>query len=88
MINVLRGEMVLSGRARLPTKWCIRAVASAAAEYVPWGDEPVAGQRAEQSAVRGAVPPDIYYIENWSLGLDLQIMLRTIPIVLLGNGAY
>jgi len=31
---------------------------------------------------------DIYYIENWSLALDLTIMLRTIPQVLFGNGAY
>jgi len=30
---------------------------------------------------------DIYYIENWSLGLDLQIILRTIPLVLLAHGA-
>ena len=31
---------------------------------------------------------DIYYIENWSIGLDLTIMLRTIPRVLFGSGAY
>ena len=30
---------------------------------------------------------DIYYIENWSLGLDLQIMLQTAPHVLLAHGA-
>jgi exopolysaccharide biosynthesis polyprenyl glycosylphosphotransferase len=30
---------------------------------------------------------DIYYIDNWSLGLDLQIILRTIPHVLLAHGA-
>jgi exopolysaccharide biosynthesis polyprenyl glycosylphosphotransferase len=30
---------------------------------------------------------DIYYIENWSLRLDLQIMLRTVPHVLLAHGA-
>ncbi len=31
---------------------------------------------------------DIYYIENWSPMLDLQILLRTIPKVLLREGAY
>jgi exopolysaccharide biosynthesis polyprenyl glycosylphosphotransferase len=31
---------------------------------------------------------DISYIENWSLGLDLRIMLRTVPAVLSGKGAF
>ncbi len=31
---------------------------------------------------------DIYYIQNWSLGLDLKIILKTIPSVFLGRGAY
>ncbi|MBC7810065.1 MAG: sugar transferase, partial [Burkholderiales bacterium] len=31
---------------------------------------------------------DIYYIENWSLKMDVSILLRTIPYVLLGEGAY
>ena len=35
-----------------------------------------------------AVLLDIYYIENWSLALDIRIILQTIPYVLLRRGAY
>lgn len=31
---------------------------------------------------------DIYYIEHWSLSLELKILLKTIPVVLRGTGAY
>src|SRR5262249_60676390 len=31
---------------------------------------------------------DIWYIENWSIGLDVKLMFRTVPAVLLGTGAY
>jgi lipopolysaccharide/colanic/teichoic acid biosynthesis glycosyltransferase len=31
---------------------------------------------------------DLYYIENWSLGLDVRILLRTIPAVFRGRGAF
>ena len=31
---------------------------------------------------------DIYYAENWSIGLDLLVLLRTIPKVISGEGAY
>lgn len=31
---------------------------------------------------------DVYYIEHWSPGLDLKILLRTVPTILGGQGAY
>jgi lipopolysaccharide/colanic/teichoic acid biosynthesis glycosyltransferase len=31
---------------------------------------------------------DIYYAENWSLWLDIKILIRTIPAVLKGEGAF
>jgi exopolysaccharide biosynthesis polyprenyl glycosylphosphotransferase len=31
---------------------------------------------------------DMYYIRNWSIWLDLQLLFRTIPVVLKGKGAY
>ncbi len=31
---------------------------------------------------------DIYYIENWTPGLDLKILLQTIPAIFSKKGAY
>jgi lipopolysaccharide/colanic/teichoic acid biosynthesis glycosyltransferase len=31
---------------------------------------------------------DLFYAENWSLLLDFKILLRTVPTVILGTGAY
>jgi lipopolysaccharide/colanic/teichoic acid biosynthesis glycosyltransferase len=31
---------------------------------------------------------DFYYIETWSIWLDLTILARTVPVVLRRKGAY
>jgi lipopolysaccharide/colanic/teichoic acid biosynthesis glycosyltransferase len=31
---------------------------------------------------------DIYYLENWSLWLDIKILLKTVWAVVTGRGAY
>ena len=34
------------------------------------------------------IEDDLYYIENYSIWLDLQILIRTVWVVLIGKGAY
>jgi lipopolysaccharide/colanic/teichoic acid biosynthesis glycosyltransferase len=31
---------------------------------------------------------DFYYLENWSIWMDISIVLKTIPAVISGRGAY
>jgi lipopolysaccharide/colanic/teichoic acid biosynthesis glycosyltransferase len=35
-----------------------------------------------------AVELDFYYLDNWSIWLDIQILAKTIPAVLAQRGAY
>jgi lipopolysaccharide/colanic/teichoic acid biosynthesis glycosyltransferase len=90
LLNVLRGEMSIVG-PRPPTP-------AEVLHYEPWHRQrlnTLPGMTSLwQVSGRSKVPfeeqclMDIYYIENWSIGLDIQIMLRTIPNVLIGTGAY
>ena len=43
--------------------------------------------RSKVRDFRDWVRLDLDYIDRWSLGLDLKILLRTIPVVILGLGA-
>jgi exopolysaccharide biosynthesis polyprenyl glycosylphosphotransferase len=89
LINVLRGEMSLIGPRPMP---------SLIENYEDWERarfEMLPGMTGLWQ-VRGRsdldydemVLMDIYYIENWSLNLDLQIALRTLPAVMGSQGAY
>jgi Undecaprenyl-phosphate glucose phosphotransferase len=51
----------------------------------------VHGHRGETDTIdkmRHRVEHDLYYIENWSLMLDLKIILKTVPLVIRGHNAY
>jgi exopolysaccharide biosynthesis polyprenyl glycosylphosphotransferase len=90
LLNVLRGEMGLVGpRPALPRE---------VAKYESWhhkrfdatpgmtGLWQVSGR--SDLNFDEMVMMDIYYIDNWSLALDLKILLRTPAAVLLMRGAY
>jgi len=90
LFNVLLGQMSLVGpRPPLPEE---------VAEYKPWHRQrlSVIGGMTGLWQVSGRSDLtfdelcllDIYYIENWSLALDLRILLQTVPHSLLGRGAY
>lgn len=90
LFNVLKGDMSLIG-PRPP-------VPGEVAQYDPHeykrldikpgltGLWQVSGR--SQLTFEEMVQLDIYYIWNWSLSNDLKILLRTIPVVLSGRGAY
>ncbi len=43
--------------------------------------------RDEVTNFRDWVRLDLEYIDNWTIWLDLKILLKTVPVVLLGTGA-
>ena len=90
LLNVLRGEMSLVGpRPPLPSE---------VEKYQHWHKQRLLARPGLSGLwqVSGRsdltfdemVLLDIYYIENWSLLLDLKILLRTVPKALSGDGAY
>ena len=90
VLNVLRGEMSLVGPRPLPLRDYL--------QLEPWhrkryhvlpgitGLWQISGRAA--LTFDDLVRLDFYYIENWSIWLDVSILVKTIPAVLAGRGAY
>ena len=90
LFNVLKGDMSLVGpRPALPEE---------VAQYEEWhkrrleASPGITGlwQVSGRSLVgfEEMVLLDTFYCENWSFGLDLKILFKTIPRVILGEGAF
>jgi exopolysaccharide biosynthesis polyprenyl glycosylphosphotransferase len=90
LFNVLKGDMSLVGpRPELP---------HLVEQYQPWqrqrlavppgitGWWQVTGRSDKMMHLH--TEDDLYYVQNYSIWLDLQIIMRTVWVVLLGKGAY
>jgi exopolysaccharide biosynthesis polyprenyl glycosylphosphotransferase len=90
LINILRGEMSLVG-PRPPIVYEL-------SHYKEWHKRRLEAKPGLtglwQVSGRSRVPfnemvlMDLYYIDNWSLWIDFEILMRTVPVILFGKGAY
>ncbi|HEY2381514.1 MAG TPA: sugar transferase [Terriglobia bacterium] len=89
VFNVLRGDMSLVGpRPPLPAevaryeRWQRRRLSMRPGMTCLWQ---ISGRN--EVSFEDWMKLDLTYIDNWSLLLDLKILLKTVPVVLLGRGA-
>jgi len=89
LINVLKGEMSLVGpRPPIPAEvekydvWQRRRLSMKPGLTCLWQTKP--GRNEER--FEEWMNLDLSYIDNWSLGLDFKILLKTIPVILKGAG--
>ena len=89
LINIIRGEMSLVGPRPLP----VHEVAAAPAAFLDrqavkpglTGRWQVSGR--SDTGFKELDELDRWYVDNWSLGQDFEILARTVPAVLLARGA-
>lgn len=90
LMNVIRGEMSLVGpRPPLPSEveqyeeWELGRLRALPGLTGLWQ---VSGR--SEVPFHDMVRLDLHYIRNWSMAMDLEILLRTIPAVLTNRGAF
>ncbi len=90
LLNVLRGEMSLVGPRPLPVRdyglleeWHRRRYLVLPGMTGLWQIS-----RRDDLSFDDLVRLDFYYLEHWSLWLDISILFKTIPAVLARRGAY
>lgn len=90
LLNVLRGDMSLVGprpqvlwEASAYDAWAKRRLRILPGITGLWQ---VSGRAA--LSYEEMIELDIFYIENWSCGLDIQILMKTLPAIFSKRGAY
>jgi exopolysaccharide biosynthesis polyprenyl glycosylphosphotransferase len=90
LLNVLRGQMSLVGPRPLPLRDYEQLADWHRKRYnvLPGitGLWQISGR--SNLSFDDLVRLDFYYLENWSLWMDIAILVKTIPAVLAGRGAY
>jgi lipopolysaccharide/colanic/teichoic acid biosynthesis glycosyltransferase len=90
LFNVLFGEMSLVGPRPIPL-WVADQLEDAAYYrrfYVPPGLTGWWQVMGREQDFERMAEQDVYYVDNWSLGLDIKILLNTLPAVVKGHGAH
>jgi exopolysaccharide biosynthesis polyprenyl glycosylphosphotransferase len=90
LFNVLRREMSLIGPRMITPEelsrydqWMVNLLTVRPGISGLWQ---VSGR--SDVSYQDRVTLDMYYVRNWTVGLDLQLIVRTIPALLFGRGAY
>jgi lipopolysaccharide/colanic/teichoic acid biosynthesis glycosyltransferase len=101
LINVIRGEMSLVGPRPHAAETCVEGILfeDAVKSYRQrhqvrpgiTGLAQIRGQRGETRTIRSfeqRMSSDVEYIENWSMWLDLTILVKTVPLLFGQDNAY
>jgi exopolysaccharide biosynthesis polyprenyl glycosylphosphotransferase len=90
VLNVLRGEMSLVGPRPLPVRDYERLEAWHRKRYLVLPGMTGLWQIAGRADLTfdDLVRLDFYYLENWSIWLDISILAKTVPAVVAARGAY